>query len=402
MPRPLLVTVCILALASVSNTNSFGLVLARAAEGLGVDVAVLGGLRTIENASSIVAALIVAPIIDRVPRKWLLLSGYGMTTIGVLLLVTLDNVYGTVLFFALNGAAMMQIFGALMAMPGDYVRGRDLNRLMGLIIGCIAFTNVLVAPVVGNVAESYGWHAGMLVSSLVTGGALLLTGLVVPAYRLSPPDGHGTGLLQRYRMLIDRKPLLVMLGSNLLRFAQLSAILTYLSTVLIFRYDLSLGLIGLIFSGVGIAFFLSSLGSGLILHWLRTFRILVWGGCAAVVLLGVMLIVELPLSVMVPLIFVFIVVVAAQENTGTIAALRLAGHARGAAMSLNELGAGIGALIGVGAGSIGLAVGGVSGLGIVITTVAVFATAVSFIALWFADYSDEDPGDEPASTSGTA
>jgi predicted MFS family arabinose efflux permease len=402
MPRPLIVTVCFLALASVSNTNSFGLVLARAAEGLGVEVAVLGGLRTIENAASIVAALIVVPIIDRFPRKWLLISGYGMTTLGVVLLVLLDNVLGTVLFFALNGAAMMQIFGALMAMPGDYVRGRDLNRLMGLIIGCIAFTNVLVAPVVGNVAESHGWQSGMLVSSLVTSTALLLTGLIVPTYRLPNPDSHGVGLIQRYRVILGRTPLLVMLGSNLLRFSLLSAILTYLSTVLIFRYDLSLGLIGLIFSGVGITFFLSSLGSGIVLHWLRTFRILVWGGCMAVVLLAAMLIAELPLSIMVPLVFVFIAVIAAQENTGTIATIRLAGHVRGAAMSLNELAAGIGALIGIGAGSIGFAVGDVSGLGVVLTTIAVFATVVSWFALWYANYSDEDPTAEhtpsPAST----
>lgn len=69
MPRRILFTVCLLALASVSNTNSFGLVFARVAEGLDIDVASLGGLRTIENGASIVAALIVAPLIDRFPRK---------------------------------------------------------------------------------------------------------------------------------------------------------------------------------------------------------------------------------------------------------------------------------------------------------------------------------------------
>ncbi len=402
MPRPLLVTVCLLALASVSNTNSFGLVFARAAEGLNIDVAALGGLRTIENGASIIAALIVAPLIDRVPRKWLLLSGFGMSTISVYLLVLLDSVIGTVIFFALNGAAMMQIFGALMAMPSDYVGGRQLNRLMGLIIGCIAFTSILVAPVVGNVADSHGWHAGMIVSSSVTGIAFLLTLLIVPTYWLPAVTETAGGFTARYRAVLDRKPLLIMLGSNLLRFAQLSAILTFLSTVMIQRYDLSLSVIGLIFSGVGVMFFISSLLSGMMLHWLRTFRILVWGGCAAVLLLALMLINELPLHFMIPAVFIFIIVIAAQENTGTIAALKLAGHARGAAMSWNELAAGVGALIGIGFGSIGLATGDVRGLGIALTLVAAIATIVSFLALWYSGYTDESEDSGAVAPSGSS
>jgi predicted MFS family arabinose efflux permease len=393
MPRPLLITVCILALAAVSNTNSFGLVFAPAADGLGLDVAALGGLRTIENLASIVAALIVAPMIDRFPRKWLLLSGYGMATIAVFILILADSVPGTIIFFALNGAAMMQIFGSLMAMPSDFVEGRQLNRLMGLIIGCIAFASILVAPVVGNVADEWGWHAGMLVSSGVTGLALLLTVLIVPTYRLPRTPESTSGFIQRYRAVLDRKPLLIMLGSNLLRFAQLSAILTFLSTVMIHRYGLSLSAIGLIVSGVGVMFFLSSLLSGILLHWLRTFRILVWGGCIAVVLLALMFIAELPLRVMIPVVYVFVIIIAAQENTGTIASLRLAGHARGAAMSWNELAGGMGSLIGIGLGSIGLATADVRGLGVALTLIAAVATLVSFLALWFSRYTDEDEPD---------
>lgn len=400
MPRTMLFVVCLLALASVSNTNSFGLVFARAAEGIGVEVAALGGLRTIENLASIIAALIVAPMIDRFPRKWLLLSGFGTGLIGVLVLVAMNSVLGTIIFFVFNGAAMMQIFGSLMAIPSDYVKGRQLNRLMGLIIGCIAFASILVAPIVGNVAERHGWQAGMLVAAGVTFAALLLTALIIPNYRLPRTPDSDLSVIQRYKAILGRKPLLIMLGSNLLRFAQLAAILTFLSTIMIQRYDLSLGVIGFIMSGVGVMFFISSLLSGVLLHWLKTFRILVWGGCVVVVLLALMLINELPLPVMIPAVFLFVIVIAAQENTGTIAALRLAGHARGAAMSWNELAGGAGALIGIGSGSIGLALAGVTGLGIALTGVAIVATIVSFIALHVSDYRDED--DDPASTGRTA
>ncbi len=394
MPRSLLLVVCLLALASVSNTNSFGVVFVPAAEGIGLDVAALGGLRTIENLSSIIAALIVAPLIDRFPRKWILLSGFGCGLVGVVILIALNNVPGTIIFFVLNGAAMMQIFGSLLAIPSDYIGGRQLNRLMGLIIGSIAFASILVAPAVGNVAERLGWQAGMMVAAGVTLVAFLLSALVVPNYRLPKSADSDLGFIQRYKAILGRKPLLIMLASNLLRFAQLAAILTFLSTVMIQRYDLSLGVIGFIMSGVGVMFFLSSVLSGVLLHWLKTFRILVWGGVIAVILLALMLINELPLVLMIPAVFVFQIVIAAQESTGTIAVIRLAGHSRGAAMSWNELAGGTGALVGIGSGSIGLALGGVTGLGIALTSVAFLATIVSFIALYVSDYQDE-PEENP-------
>jgi predicted MFS family arabinose efflux permease len=396
MPRHIVFAACLLAIASISNTNSFGLVFARAADGLGLEVAALGGLRTLENAAAIAAALIVAPLVDRIPRKWLLLSGYGQATAAVVLLVLLDSVAGVVLYFVLNGAAMMQIFAALMAMPSDFVGGRQLNRLMGLIIGFIAFTSILVAPVVGNVAEARGWQAGMLVSASVTLFAFLLTLLVIPRYRVAPASPVSDGFIQRYRAILKRRHLLVMLGSNLLRFALLATMMTFLSTILIRRYDLTLGAIGLVFAGVGITFFFASVLSGIVLHRVRTWRVLVWGGVLATALLAVMLILRIPIELMIASVIAFIGIVAAQENTGTIAALRLAGDARGAAMSWNELAAGVGALIGIGLGSIGLALGGISGLGVTLTAVAACATIVSYIALTYSGYTDETEAPEPA------
>jgi predicted MFS family arabinose efflux permease len=114
-------------------------------------------------------------------------------------------------------------------------------------------------------------------------------------------------------------------------------------------------------------------------------------------LLAVMLIYHPPLGVMIPATMLFIVVIAAQENTATIAALRLAGDARGAAMSWNELAAGLGSLLGIGSCSIGLAIGGVQGLGIALTSIAVVATASSVFALWYADYRDDPEELQPVS-----
>jgi L-rhamnose mutarotase len=93
---------------------------------------------------------------------------------------------------------------------------------------------------------------------------------------------------------------------------------------------------------------------------------------------------------MVGAVLMFIAILAAQENTGTIAVLRLSPDARGAAMSWNELAAGIGSFLGIGTGSIGLALGGISGLGIALVMIAVAGTLLSRVALAVSIHLDQE------------
>jgi predicted MFS family arabinose efflux permease len=395
MPRQVLIAACILAVAATSNTNSFGLVFVPVAEGLGISVAALGGLRTLENAVSIVVAILVAPMIDRYPRKYVMMLGYGSATAASLTLILVNSPIGAVAFFMLNGASIMLILGSLTAMPSDFITGRPLNRVMGLIIGCIAFTSIIVAPIVGNVSERLSWEAGMLVSSGVTGTAFLITLLVVPSYQVESSGPPPSGFLQRYRVILGQIPLLLMLGNNLFRFAQLGSMMTFTSSILILRFDLALGRIGLVFAAIGVVFFTFSAGCGLYLHVLKTRRVLVWGGLAAATLMACTLVFTTPLYVTLPGIILIIGIIAAQINTGTIAVLRLSPWARGAAMAWNELAAATGSLIGIGLGSIGLAIAGVSGLGAVLCTLAIGGAVVSRVALFLSKYSDEDDAPGP-------
>jgi predicted MFS family arabinose efflux permease len=395
MPRQVLVAACVLAVAATSNTNSFGLVFARAADGLGLSVAALGGLRTLENAVAIAVAIMVAPMIDRFPRKYVMLLGYGTATAASLTLVLTSSPVGAAAFFMLNGASIMLILGSLTAMPSDFVSGRNLNRVMGLIIGCVAFTSIIIAPIVGNVSERMTWEAGMLVSSGVTGSAFLITLLVVPTYRVESSGPVPVGILQRYRVILSQTPLILMLGNNLFRFAQLGAMMTFTSTVLLMRFDMPLGRIGLVFAAIGIVFFTFSAGCGMYLHVLKTRRILIWGGLTAASLMLAVLVIEAPPYLTLPGIILIVGIVAAQVNTGTIAVLRLSPWARGAAMAWNELAAATGSLIGIGLGSIGLAIAGVTGLGVVLASVAVCGAVVSSVALYVSEYSDEDDAPGP-------
>lgn len=395
MPRQVMIAACILAVAATSNTNSFGLVLVRVAEGIGLSVAQLGGLRTLENAASIVVAIMVAPMIDRFPRKYVMLLGYGTATVASLTLVTLSSPIGAGVYFLLNGASIMLIFGSLTAMPSDFVSGRPLSRVMGVIIGCVAFTSIIIAPIVGNVSERVSWEAGILVSSGVTGLAFLIALLVVPSYRVDSTSSVGVGILQRYRVILGQTSLLLMLANNLFRFAQLGGMMTFTSTVLLTRYDMALGRIGLVFAAIGVVFFVFSAGCGLYLHILKTRRVLIWGSLVVAVLMTGVLVFDAPLYVTIPGIIFIVGIIAGQVNTGTIAVLRLSPWARGAAMSWNELAAATGSLTGIGLGSIGLALAGVTGLGIVLFSAAIIGAIMSGIALHISEYSDEDDAPGP-------
>jgi predicted MFS family arabinose efflux permease len=395
MPRQVLIAACILAVAATSNTNSFGLLLARAADGLGLSVAALGGLRTLENAVSIVVAILVAPQIDRFARKHVMLLGYGAATVASLTLVFTSSAPGAAVYFMLNGASIMLILGSLTAMPSDYVTGRVLNRIMGLIIGCVAFTSIIIAPIVGNVSERVSWEAGMLVSSSVTAIAFLIVLLVVPSYRVAATGAPEVGLLQKYRVIFGQTPLLLMLANNLFRFAQMGGMMTFTSTILLLRFDLPLGQIGLVFAAIGVVFFTFSAGCGMYLHVLKTRRVLVWGSLINAVLITGVLVFEAPLLVTLPGIIFIIGLVAAQINTGTIAVLRVSPWARGAAMSWNELAAATGSLAGIGLGSIGIALAGITGLGIVLAVVAATGAIMSRVALYLAEYTDEDDAPGP-------
>ena len=395
MPRQVMIAACILAVAATSNTNSFGLVLARAAEGLGVSIAALGGLRTLENAAAIVVAIVVAPLMDRYPRKYVMLFGYGIATVASLTLVLVNSPAGAAAYFMLNGASIMLILGSLTAMPSDFVSGRALNRVMGIIIGCVAFTSIIIAPIVGNVSDWLSWEAGMLVSSGVTGTAFLVTLIVVPSYHVDASASSGVGILQRYRVILGQTPLLLMLGNNLFRFAQLGSMMTFTSTVLLTRFDMSLGRIGLVFAAIGVVFFFASAGCGMYLHILKTRRVLVWGSLIVAALMLGVLVIEAPLAATLPGIIILVGIIAAQINTGTIAVLRVSPWARGAAMSWNELAAATGSLMGIGLGSIGLAISGISGLGLVLFAIALTGSLVARIALQLAEYTDEDDAPGP-------
>ena len=377
----LLVACVFFCLAATVNTQTFGLLLARVAQSTGLSVAVMGGLRTLENVATIIVAVALAPHVDRYPRRLPLLAGFACGIAGAVTLWAFPTTLGATVYFLLNGTAVMLTVSTALAIPADYLSGRELSRAMGFMIAGFALSEILFLPVAGQVAEIYGWRASFLLTSSLLFVALLVALMILPGS--APKDDEATRMPVGgdYRRFVRNRPLLMLLLSATLRFAQYGALTTFLSTMLILRFGLRVSTIGEIFAFVGIMSFSGSAMSGFVLHSGRFWLALVVGGMIVAALMFSSVTLNPGLIATVVLILVAMYTLALQENASTLAVLELSREARGAATALNELSAASGALIGIGLGSLGLELAGIRGLGITLTTLALLGALITRFAL---------------------
>ncbi len=390
-PRRLLFACVFFCFAATVNTQTFGLLLARVASDNGISIASMGGLRTLENVASIVVALLIAPHVDRFPRRWPLVVGFVTAILGSLILWSSPTVPGTAAYLLLNGTAVMLCVSTALAIPGDYLSGPQLSRVMGFMIAGFSLSEILFLPLAGRMADRFGWRSDFLLTSIVLLAGAFLALSIAPGRTVIHHSIGVASLRAGYRQFLENRPLLILLASALMRFAQYAAVVTFLSAVLITRFGLAVSSIGLIFSVVGVMSFSGSVVSGFVVHAGR-FRIaLVEGGLILAILVFFGLVINPGVLATIILIVLVMFGLAVQENASTLAVLNLSGELRGAAMSLNELSAASGALSGIGLGSIGLEFAGVTGLGIVITMLAVIGS----IGTWFALRRSEAQSSQP-------
>ena len=377
----LLVACVFFCLTATVNTQTFGLLLARVAGSTGLSIAAMGGLRTLENVATIVVAILLAPHVDRYPRRLPMLAGFACGIAAALTLWTFPTARGAAVYFLLNGTAVMLTISTALAIPADFLSGRELNRAMGFMIAGFALSEVLVLPVAGLVAETYGWRASFLLSSSLLLVGLLVALIVLPASPRGPQRDAGVTYGADYRRFVGNRRLMGLLLSAMLRFAQYAAVTTFLSTLLILRFGLRVSSIGEIFALVGVMSFSGSAMSGFVLHSGRFWLALVVGGVTVAILTFTSVALNPGLIATIVLVLVVMFGLALQENASTLAVLEFSQEARGAATALNELSAAAGALLGIGLGSIGLEIAGIPGLGVTLSVLGLMGAMATRIAL---------------------
>jgi predicted MFS family arabinose efflux permease len=160
-----------------------------------------------------------------------------------------------------------------------------------------------------------------------------------------------------------------------------ASVLTYAGAFLIDVHDVSVARAGIYFSLGALAFLLASVTSGRAIARIGPRHTLLTGGLLTAGLVGTALASGARLVVVGLCLLAAIWLMGLIENASTGLLLRLAPDDRGAAMSLNELMAAAGSLLGIGVGAAALRLSGYAGVGGLLLVAGVAAALATHAAL---------------------
>ena len=373
---PFLILLALVAggVAATTNTSVTGLLLSSIADDLGRSVALLGGLKALSATVAFITAFPLSRVADHYPRKYLILLGFCFMLAASIVALTAQGLLWFSCYYLFAGSADVILFAMLLAAASDYVDGPALDRANGIVIGAFGVPGFVLVPLAGIISDSFGWRFAYLINIMVALLAILLVSLLLPKV---PPIGSKPESMLAHLRMLTRKPglTMIMLG-NLMRFMILTVLIIYTAAFLIEQYELSDGRAGFYF-GIGAAvFLLAAVISGWLIGRLSLRRVMVPG---SLVLAGGLFIAFIPgnpgliagigLAVSGSLLSI-------QENGALGVILRIAPQDRGAATSLNEIGAAIAGILGASLGGLVVELAGFSGLGL-------FLGAIGLLAYYF-------------------
>ncbi len=374
IPWPILLTLVVGGMAATTNTSVTGLLLTSIAEDLDRSVALMGSLRALSATVAFITAFPLTRYADQFPRKYLILLGLGCMLAAALIALTAPNLTVFLGYYLFAGMGDVILFAMLLAAASDYVSGPALDRANGFVIGAFGIPGIAIVPLAGLISDSAGWRQAYLVN---VGVALVGSALVLALLpRTAASAARPASMLAHLRMMAGKPGLMMIVLGNLMRFTILTALLGYTAAFLIEAYGLSDGRAGFYFGIGAVVFLVAAFSSGLLINRLGLRWVMLPGG---MILTGALLLAFLPgnpgiltgVGLMVSGSLLSI-----QENGALGAILRLAPNDRGAATSLNEIGAAISGVLGSALGGLVIELTGFNGLG-------VFLTLVGLLAVYF-------------------
>lgn len=360
------------ALAANTNTNVTGLLLPDVAEDFGHSVQFMGSFRAVAAATGLIIAFPLSRYADQFPRKYIILLGLGCMLISGVFALTATNLFHFIGYYLFAGASEVILFAMILAAASDYVEGHGLDRANGIIIGAMGVPGFLLVPLAGVIADAYGWrHAYMINISIAAIGALLVL-LLLP---FVPPSGEQPESMLAHLRMLSRKPgLLTIIASNVMRFTIVTSLTAFTASFLVEEFDLTEGSAGFYFAIGSVAFLVAAVVSGVLLKRIGLWTTMIPGG---MILIGALLLAYIPThpSGIFTAIGLIVAgsVLSIQENGALGTILRLSPDARGAATSMNELGAAVAAIFGALLGGLIIELAGFHGFGVFMAALAAAA-----------------------------
>jgi predicted MFS family arabinose efflux permease len=245
--------------ATLLLRSSYGPLPALIAADLGIGVPLVAQMLTVETGLTIIAALIIAPLSDRLGRRRTALSGTLLRVSGAILVALAPNfavlVAGAALLGLGYGALMPQLFGSL----ADSYPGAARDRRITALIMASRVAMVLAPLLSGFLAAQFQWRLAYIAGAAVTIFSLLAIYRLIPESR-PPEDTRHVSLFDLFftavfRVLRTRVAVLALLG-NLFYGIGAYGIESFLGPFIAGAYELDTGRVGMFLAigpGVSIA-----------------------------------------------------------------------------------------------------------------------------------------------------
>ena len=351
--------------AMVVGRRMFGPLPQFIAADLDVPVAVVGQTLTVETILSVLAALLISPLADRIGRRPVILAAIGLHTLGSALIWFFPSLGALFLGSALMGVGNGIFFPQVFATVGDLFERRQRDRMLALLL-IVARVAFLVGPLLsGFLAGIFDWSATFAAGSLITALSMVAAWIAVP--RLPVRGGSLPAALATvagaYRHLLSRRVTATVLAANVAFVIGGYGIDVYFGAFAAQTYGLAPGQVGLLLTvGPAVA---------IVATWLS---VRIGPERRAFALVGSGLIVFLPLAILLnfPLVPAFAVAMSAAWSFGlglrstsfNAVILDLAPQHRGAITGLSQVSFSGGTMLGSALGGVALATGGYPAVGI--------------------------------------
>ncbi|MEU8221845.1 MFS transporter [Kribbella sp. NPDC048915] len=358
----------------------FGMYLVPIADAAGGSVAEIGGLRGLGGLAALAVGVLLAPLMDRVPRE--LVAAGGLALLGVsAALGAVGNVLALAVFCLLIGASTSILGPSVGAAAADRFRSpAAAGRAATLVSATTSAMAMLAAPVLAVPGLLWGWRGNLLAASAVS-LALAAAFAWRGRGRRAPLAGkERVSYLATYRALARVPGALPLLAVAMLRTAAFMGYLAYLAAFYDQRFDLAPGWFALVWSLSGASFFLGNLFAGRYLAtdrpWLTPERLLVGGITVALIAVSAFY-----FSPTLPLTLLLTAVMGASHATVaacvTTLLVRRGGDLRGSALSVNAAGMSLGTFLGAAVGGVGLGLGGYPGAAVVFAAITLVAVTLA-------------------------
>ena len=272
--RLVLVLFSLLALGNV-DSQVMAPLLPEIARGLGTPVSWIGRAVSGYAVAAALAALVAGPLSDRLGRRRFLAGAAATLGLGSAVSAVTTSFTGFALARAATGAGAGVISALSIAAIADLVPYERRGRSMGWVATAYTAAPVFGVPIATWVAESLGWRANYV--AFAAAGAFL--GLAVQAWlREGSPSAGSEARSRRYLSFFASRATALGALSAFFITGGVTGFLLFLGAYLQRSLGLTLGQVGMVFLGSGVASLAGGLGAGRLCDRVGKTKV-VLGGC---------------------------------------------------------------------------------------------------------------------------